>query len=421
MKLGYEVSRAIASLGSNIRLLLTLSGGADSVALLIAFHHLNVDVVAAHCNFHLRGAESDRDEAFVRSLCSRLGVELHLKHFDVAAYRQQHGGSMEMACRELRYDWFYRLAKDLGCTRIVTAHHADDNVETMLLNMLRGCGLEGAKGMIMDNGVIFRPLLMVHRKDIEDYLLARNEKWIVDSSNLSDEPDRNFIRNNVLPLLDTRFKNAKQRLADTQRHLSESFLIYNQWRQKEVYTHILSIEELRSSPSPSTLMHEWLHEYGYSKSQTSEMLRESERIAGKSRFWYAKDTFVWLDSSHFRRMPLKMNEMDISETILDVTPELLNKIQSNANRNIAYFPHPLSFYKLRNLKPGDRINISPGRSKKVSTIMKESDIPRPYRTQYNLLSDSATDEVLWIPGVRRCNSHLVDSRCDVCYKFETNI
>ena len=183
--------------------IVALSGGADSVCLLLKMLDEGRHVEAAHCNFHLRGAESDRDESFVVSLCSRLGVTLHRAHFDTREYASLHKVSIEMAARTLRYDYFEKLRIDIGAEAILVAHHRDDNVETVLMNMVRGTGIRGVAGIRPRNGHILRPLLDMSRSDIEAYLRERGETYVTDSTNLEDEATRNKFRLNVVPLLRT--------------------------------------------------------------------------------------------------------------------------------------------------------------------------------------------------------------------------
>ena len=152
------------------RVLVTLSGGADSVALLLVLRSLGYDCVAAHCNFHLRGEESMRDEKFVRGLCADLGLQLKVKDFNVKERMKVDGVSVEMACRDLRYEWFEHERQSEQCCNIAVAHHSDDNVETLLLNMLRGTGIAGMAGIKPVNGYIIRPLLCVSRQEIEEFL-----------------------------------------------------------------------------------------------------------------------------------------------------------------------------------------------------------------------------------------------------------
>ena len=402
------------------RLLATVSGGADSVALLVALKRIGADVVAAHCNFHLRGAESDRDMVFVQSLCKKLGVELQLIHFDVDAYRREHGGSMEMACRELRYNWFDSLSRQLQCVRILTAHHADDNIETMLLNMMRSCGLEGVKGMVADTGTLMRPLLTLHRCDIEQYLRGLGQDWIVDSTNLQNEPDRNFLRLEVLPLLNARFPGVSQRLARTQRNLGESYRVYSQWRQQKASGNVLSTSMMADSASASSLLHEWLRSYGFSAAQEAEMLRESSRETSQTRCWYAGDMAVTLRNGEFLRLPASMPHIDINEEKMPVTPQLLKAIKSTAGAREVYFPNPLEYYRWRLPHPGERMKISRNSSKKIADLLKEADIPLPYRNQCKVMCHPEHDTPLWIPDVRRAFGEFITADMQQCFLFSAN-
>lgn len=155
--------------------LVALSGGADSVALLLTMQDMGFHIEAAHCNFHLRGEESDRDEQFCKNLCERRGVSLHLAHFDTRGYAALHHVSIEMAARSLRYAYFQNLCKDLSLDGICVAHHRDDSVETVLLNLVRGTGVHGLRGILPVNGNVLRPLLCVSRADIINYLGCKNK------------------------------------------------------------------------------------------------------------------------------------------------------------------------------------------------------------------------------------------------------
>ena len=158
--------------------IVALSGGADSVALLLLLKNAGFNVHAAHCNFHLRGAESDRDEAFCEQLCVDKNIPFHRAHFDTRAYAELHKVSIEMAARELRYRWFEQLREDIGAAGICVAHHRDDSVETVILNMVRGTGVHGLAGIRPQNGYILRPLLCVSRAEIEDFLAERGQKYV---------------------------------------------------------------------------------------------------------------------------------------------------------------------------------------------------------------------------------------------------
>lgn len=209
------------------KILATVSGGADSVALLAALSsNPRLSVIAAHCNFHLRGEESMRDQLFVENLCRRLNITLIVKDFDVEHYRNSRSGvfidrsvpeaghkvSIEMACRELRYEWFRSLLEEYGLERIATGHNADDNIETLLLNLLRGSGTTGLRGMLPDSNGVIRPLLSIHRTEILSYLKEKDLDYVTDSSNLQSDFRRNFLRNEILPLLRSRWPGADKAL-----------------------------------------------------------------------------------------------------------------------------------------------------------------------------------------------------------------
>ena len=176
------------------RVLVALSGGADSVALLRVRLGMGVECHAVHCNFGLRGEESERDERFVRLLCQELGVALDVLRFDTRAYAAGHKVSIEMAARELRYAAFERLRVERGLDDIAVAHHAEDSVETILINLMRGTGIDGLTGIQPRNGHIVRPLLGVTRADIEEYLRSIGQDFVNDSSNDSDDYTRRSCR-----------------------------------------------------------------------------------------------------------------------------------------------------------------------------------------------------------------------------------
>lgn len=208
------------------RIGIALSGGADSVALLLVALKLGWLPLALHCNFHLRGEESNRDEQFVDALCQRLGVPLLKQHFDVRQLMELHpykGKSVEMVCREVRYDWFRRTARLQQLAAVALGHHADDNIETAILNAIRGCGLKGVKGMPPQRDCYIRPLLCINKKEVIELIEDAGESYIVDSSNLQNDYQRNKIRNLILPEIERNFPGAAVRLARTVENLAEDY------------------------------------------------------------------------------------------------------------------------------------------------------------------------------------------------------
>ncbi len=215
--------------GKTDRIVVGLSGGADSVALLRVLRELDYDCVAAHCNFHLRGEESMRDERFCRDLCAGLGIEFIMQDFDVAQSRELTGESVEMACRRLRYDWWDSLLRKGVGQVLAVGHHREDNVETFFLNLLRGSGLAGLKAMMPRNVNTIRPLLDCTKAEIIDYLDSQGVKFVTDSSNLSNDYKRNRLRNIVIPELEKVFPGVAETISASISHLRDNYALYTDY------------------------------------------------------------------------------------------------------------------------------------------------------------------------------------------------
>ena len=259
-------------LEANELYLVALSGGADSVALLLLLKEGGFNVHAAHCNFHLRGVESDRDEAFCVELCQQLGVELHRAHFDTREYAELHKVSIEMAARELRYKWFDQLRQDMGAAGICVAHHRDDSVETVLLNLVRGTGLRGLTGIQPRNGFILRPFLCVSRAEIEAFLSGRGQKYVTDSTNLEADVLRNKVRLQVLPLLCELNPAVSENIQRTAENLVEAQKILDAVSDNYKNSNILELRELEKYGSSEYVVFEWLKNYGFNGSQVHQIL-----------------------------------------------------------------------------------------------------------------------------------------------------
>ena len=255
-----------------------LSGGADSVALLRILCDLGYHIEAAHCNFHLRGEESDRDEKFVKDLCKILNIPLHLIHFDTAEYASLHQVSIEMAARELRYGYFRQLRDDIGAETICVAHHRDDAVETLIMNLLRGAGIHGLTGIRPRNGHIVRPLLGISRQEIEEYLHSIGQDYVTDSTNLQADVLRNKIRLQLLPFLEKLYPGASDNIARSAYYLSEAEKVYNSnFSTHEVQGEspqgaTLSLSAVKDFPSPLCLLHEHLTPFGFNRTQIGQIL-----------------------------------------------------------------------------------------------------------------------------------------------------
>ena len=259
-------------LNSNDLYIIALSGGADSVALLLLPKNAHFNVHAAHCNFRLRGDESDRDEDFCVELCQRLGVELHRAHFDTREYAELHKVSIEMAARELRYKWFEQLRQDIGAAGICVAHHRDDSVETVLLNLVRGTGLRGLTGIQPRNGNILRPLLCVSRAEIEAFLAEKGQKYVTDSTNLEADVQRNIVRLEVLPLLRKLNPAVAENIQRTAENLVEAQQVLNVAIAKINDSNILNLSDIEIYSSSEYLIFEWLKKYGFNGNQVRQIL-----------------------------------------------------------------------------------------------------------------------------------------------------
>ena len=288
-----QIAKFIASerlLSHDARVLVALSGGADSVALFCVLKQLGYALSAVHCNFHLRGAESDRDETFVRDLCRKEHVPLEVVHFDTIAYAARHKMSIEMAARELRYEAFETLRREQGAEAIAVAHHRDDSVETLLLNLIRGTGINGLKGIRPRNGYVIRPLLAVSRQDITDYLERIGQAYVTDSTNLHDDYTRNKVRLNILPLMEQINPSVKDSLTETAARLNEVAILYNKVMKAEtqcISTHLpdgtLHIDQTKwqASDTPKSLLYELLSPYGFRPAQIDDICLSARHTPGR--------------------------------------------------------------------------------------------------------------------------------------------
>ena len=314
------------------KILVALSGGADSVALLRVLLSLGYICECAHCNFHLRGQESDRDEDFVRILCCQLSIPLHVTHFDTTAYATAHHISIEMAARELRYQWFEQLRKECGAAVIAVAHHQNDSVETVLLNLIRGTGIKGLRGIQAKNGNIVRPMLQVSREQILDYLNHINQDYVVDSTNLQDEYMRNKIRLSILPLMKEMNPSVNESIVQTAEHLSQVSQVYHHERYDAMKRVVkpdgsgmkLSIASLLEEVSPQSLLFEMLYPYGFQSSQIADIYHSLFTQSGKC--FFSGTHRLLRDRDNLYLEPISHNDdilPELSYELVEITPDFI--------------------------------------------------------------------------------------------------
>ena len=407
------VRQAVSGISGEI--IAGVSGGADSTAMLRALVSAGANVHVVTCDFHLRGDESTRDRRFVISLCQGLGVPVTEADMDVPAYMRQHGVSVEMACRDLRYGLFRQLMHDRGAARIAVAHNADDNIETLMLNLMRTTGIEGLRGMLPDTGEIIRPLLSMSRRDIEAYLHEIGQDFVTDSTNLADGYRRNFIRNRVLPLLEERFPNARRSIAATQRNLrGEAAVIARAVRPKT--DGVLTWAEIQKCGDAMTAIQRFAAPHGANASQIAEMTALS-RNPLPGRVWHLRTTDICSERDGLHIVPTS-GDLALPEyrwfRLLN-TPEARSLMRSMHRPTACFLPMDGSNYTLRFVRPGDRIApLGMRGSSAVSDIMKDAKLTQEQKRRTVALTDT-DGNIIWIDGLKRSRQHLIADDAQFIY------
>ena len=263
------------------RLLVAVSGGLDSVVLCELCHKCGYPFEIAHCNFQLRGEESQRDEIFVRSLGEKYKVAVRVNHFDTTSYASAHKLSVQEAARDLRYNWFNELlsAKENDLSFLLTAHHLDDSIETSLMNYFKGTGIAGLRGILPKHGNIVRPLLFAMKQDLLEFAGSYELKWMEDSSNESDKYTRNYFRHQVIPLIQKVYPGTEKNLAQNLSRFRDTELLYQQAIERhkkkllepkgdEVHIAVLKLQQVIPF---NTVLYEIIHEFGFSSAQIPEV------------------------------------------------------------------------------------------------------------------------------------------------------
>lgn len=276
----------------NDRILIALSGGVDSVVLATLMKKCNYSICLAHCNFHLREEESNRDEAFVRSWAKENGVELFVKEFDTYGYMKENKISLEMAARDLRYQWFDLLLKEHNFSYLATAHHLDDSIETFFINLLRGTGIAGLHGIQAKNDKIVRPLLFATREEILSYAKENSISFVEDSTNSETKFTRNKIRHNLFPVLRELNPNFEFALKKDIEHLRDTEFVFRREiekvkqeiieKEKDVFK--IRIEKLQELTPLNIYLYEILSEYGFNETNINDILLCLNENSGKQFF-----------------------------------------------------------------------------------------------------------------------------------------
>jgi len=383
-----------------------LSGGADSVALLLLLQEAGYRIEAAHCNFHLRGEESDRDEAFCEQLCRNRNIPFHRAHFDTWTYAELHKVSIEMAARELRYKWFEQLRNDLGAAGVCVAHHRNDAVETVLLNLVRGTGLRGLCGIQPRNGYILRPLLCVSREEIETFLTGRGQEYVTDSTNLEADVQRNKVRLQVLPLLKTLNPAVVENIQRTAENLMgaqatlDAVLLHNNIHN------VLNLSVYNDCASREYVAYEWAKEFGFNGSQIRQIL-EAETgkiITSSSGCDILRDRDQLLVEPSLKPMkPLRIPEEgayvfnENSRFGVKRQPVFISKTADVATVDAAKVVFPLT---VRRVEEGDRMIPYGMKGRKLLSDLMTDRKMTVFEKRRQLVVVDAQGVILWLVGLR---------------------
>lgn len=399
------------------KIILALSGGIDSMVLADLLLKSKVEFVAAHCNFHLRGEESDDDEKFVCEIAEKNGIQCFVKHFETEKYAAEQGISIEMAARDLRYSWFEELRQQLNYDKIAVAHHADDQAETFFINLLRGAGLNGLKGMKPQNGVVIRPLLWASREQIRKYAVENHVVWREDHTNAESVYLRNKIRNQLLPIFDELHSEARQGLYKSLKHLASENELYRGLLKEKLSQIVVlkddcQIVDKQYFVNSFQLLFEWLRQFGYNTEQCG-FIHETMRSGIGNHFDSTTHRLVIgrdelqlfeIKEDSNDEIQIEIGEQEIlspvhlcfsklektSDFVVDKSPEI-------AQLDFDTLKFPMT---LRHWRHGDRFHpLGMKGSKLLSDFFVDQKFTE-YQKQNVWLMVSASGDILWVVGYR---------------------
>lgn len=406
-------------------LLLGLSGGADSVALAMILKKLGFDVYAAHCNFHLRESESDHDEAFVCNFCRSMQIPLKKIDFNTFSYAEEKNLSIEMAARELRYQWFEKLRKELNIHYLVLAHHKDDNIETAILNIARGTGLVGLCAMpFIRDGYVVRPMLDISRRQIVDFLDKTGQTYCTDSTNADTTYRRNMVRHKLIPMFLELNPSSKDNISKMINNLQGVRTLLDEMLKtdKDLLKSkgIIPIKRIKNTQAPNTLLFELLNGYGFSPDTINRIIKDIDGISGAI---YKGEGYTLIRGTEELRIK-KNNELEYSEIQIPINTEQCEgeimlpmyatskesaslrweriKVSKEDVKKLGKDQFVLPFENahdliIRNIRKGEKIRPfgMKGR-KKISSILKDRKVPVEERSHRLILASGCT--ALWLIG-----------------------
>jgi len=418
------------------KVLAAVSGGIDSMVMLHLFEKSGFDYGIVHCNFQLRGAESDSDEEFVKTQVLIHGVPAYFKRFDTEEFAQINGISIEMAARELRYEYFEKIRTENGYDYIATAHHSDDLIETFFLNLSRKTGIKGLTGIKGKSGKIIRPLLFASRADIEKYASEQYIEFREDSTNNEVVYQRNFLRNKILPLFSQLNPSFKKNLLASIENLKDAEAVYSGFfeteKQKVIEnatdSQIIEIEKLKKSPHPKLLLLEILSEYNFNPTVVDEVFLSLEGDSGKQFFSkthrLVKDReklFVsTIEEKENKIFYIEADDIELFAPVDIIIEKFIGKsfkIRKEPNfacLDLAKLEFPLL---IRKWQQGDYFQpLGMKGFKKVSNFLIDEKIPVHQKENTWLLCSG--EKIVWVVGMRIDNRFKINAKTTEVIKLE---
>lgn len=396
------------------KLLLAVSGGLDSMVLLHLCKSSGCNFAVANCNFNLRGEESNQDQKFVVEVCKKLEVAAFVTNFETENYAKIHKLSIQVAARQLRYDYFHTILADNDFDYILTAHHLNDSLETFLINFNRGTGLDGLTGIPQQNEKVIRALLPFSRNEIEKYAIENNILWREDSSNETDKYQRNNLRHNVIPILEKQNKNFLKSFQNTIDYLQQaqsmvedaSRLVYADVVEED-QTVKINLEKLLSYPNHKAYLQHWLHKFGFTAWNDIYNL-----VTAQSGKQVLSEDYVLLKDRNYLILFLKPKDDDFTTILInkeDIEVKFPIKLSlcnvdniSNVNRNTIFADEEKLHFPLqiRKWQEGDVFfPFGMKGSKKLSKFFKDEKLSLLEKASAWLLCSD--NQIVWIIGKRQ--------------------
>jgi len=411
------------------KILLAVSGGVDSMVLMHLMANSDMKFGIAHCNFQLREEASDADEELVRRTAANFKLECHFERFDTIQYMEDEKVSLQQAARDLRYEWFDRICGQYGYDKIVTAHHASDQTETMLYNLTKGCGISGLRGIPLVNDKIIRPLLFATRQEITSYAKEHDIVWREDTSNNNEKYNRNLIRHSVVPRLKqinpgidkTMLRNANRYRAMEELIDSKVAKIKARYLTTTMNGHILSTEWIADQNGGVIILEGVLKDFGFNYEQVCSVYSSLTRHSGK--VFYADGFKLNVDRSNIYIYPIsedddilieieeKENDFEVSGSVYEMTSIPIEKFKMIKNPNFACLDFDKLVFplKMRNWQQGDWfMPLGMNSKKKLSDFMIDEKIPVNLKSRVVLLESQK--DIVWIAGYRIDNRYKITSQ-----------